>query len=75
MGYRVSKSNNTNTIELSVKEQRADGSWRLCGNKRLRCALMGDESHYPVKILPKPRKRFISTNQTISNFNVFYFSY
>jgi hypothetical protein len=26
MGYRVSKSNNTNTIELSVKEQRADGS-------------------------------------------------
>jgi hypothetical protein len=47
MGYRGSKLNTT----LFLKEQRADGS--CCISMQLRCALMGLETGYQVKILSK----------------------
>jgi hypothetical protein len=54
MGYRGSKSEflNPQPIEISVKEQRVDGSY--FGYKpKLRCTLMGGESYYQVNNLSK----------------------
>jgi hypothetical protein len=51
MEYRGSKSDN-----LSVKEQRVDGS--LCSSiKYIRCTLMGIERNYQVNILSKQLKK------------------
>jgi len=55
--------------KYSVKEQRADGSWFLNINKNLRCALMGFERNYPLRILAKqlnnrPRNFSISNSLT-----------
>ena len=66
MEYRGSKSEkiqNPQPIELSVKEQRVDGSWllnKLAVPKKirsLRCTLMGLETGYQVKI---PAKQLIN---------------
>jgi hypothetical protein len=50
MGYRGSKSV---LLINTVKEQRADGNWCIIPTKKmhLRCALMGFERNYQVKIL------------------------
>jgi LAGLIDADG endonuclease len=56
MGYRGSKSEflNPQPIEISVKEQRVDGSCFINTNLvKLRCTLMGCENSYPFKILSK----------------------
>jgi hypothetical protein len=64
MGYRGSKSVFFNT----VKEQRVDGSWLLIKaipNRSLRCALMGFERNYQIKI---PSKRLLNrTHSTLIN--------
>jgi len=59
MGYRGSKSDIFNN--LSVKEQRVDGSWLTSNNKKvsLRCTLMGGESRYQVKILSNQINKII----------------
>jgi len=52
MGYRGSKLNTT----LFEKEQRADGScciFTFFSSMQLRCALMGFERNYQIKILSK----------------------
>jgi len=78
MGYRGSKSEflNLNTKEISVKEQRVDGSWGLIKSnsatisnvKSLRCTLTGFERNYPVKIPSKQLKRlFFSTVSKVNN--------
>jgi hypothetical protein len=75
MGYRGSKSEITelSTVKIiSVKEQRVDGSWFLAQQARnLRCALMGGESRYQVKILSKQLnfKRNFSILVQISKLN------
>jgi hypothetical protein len=54
MGYRGSKSVflNPQPKEISVKEQRVDGS--CFGHKpKLRCTLTGFERNYQIKILSK----------------------
>jgi len=56
MGYRGSKSEflNPQPFEISVKEQRVDGSCFINTNLvKLRCTLMGCENSYPFKILSK----------------------
>ena len=58
--------------KYSVKEQRADGSWFLNINKNLRCALMGFERNYPIRIPSKQlNNRFFSTlnNLPVSKLN------
>jgi hypothetical protein len=53
MGYRGSKSefHNPQPNEISVKEQRVDGSYCILYQfMHLRCTLMGFERNYPVKI-------------------------
>jgi len=78
MGYRGSKSEflNLKTKEISVKEQRVDGSWGLIKSnsatisnvKSLRCTLTGFERNYPVKIPSKQLKRlFFSTVSKVNN--------
>jgi hypothetical protein len=64
MEYRGSKSEkiqNPQPIELSVKEQREDGSWLLSKLavpiRSLRYSLMGLETGYQVKI---PAKQLIN---------------
>ena len=57
MGYRGSKSvflsnANPQSKEISVKEQRVDGSY-LESISRLRCTLTDGESHYHIKIPSK----------------------
>ena len=56
MGDRGSKSEflNLQPKEISVKEQRVDGSY-FGFNPKLRCTLMGFERNYPFKI---PSKQF-----------------
>jgi hypothetical protein len=49
MGYRGSKSSLENKF---VKEQRADGNW-YPSKRYLRCALMGLEISYQIRILSK----------------------
>nr|YP_010146936.1 hypothetical protein K4014_mgp31 [Cyclocybe aegerita]QQP21445.1 hypothetical protein [Cyclocybe aegerita] len=60
MGYRGSKSefHNPQPIEISVKEQRVDGS---CFGllPRLRCTLTGGESRYHIKIPSKQLKPWL----------------
>ena len=54
MGYRGSKSEikRPQVYELSVKEQRVDGSWFLAKKARsLRYTLMGFERSYQVRFL------------------------
>ena len=56
MGYRGSKSVflNPQPKEISVKEQRVDGSYfGSVSIPRLRCTLTGGESHYHIKIPSK----------------------
>ena len=62
MGYRGSKSEFQipQPNEISVKEQRVDGSY-LGFNPKLRCTLMGCESSYQVNILSKTFKSYFST--------------
>ena len=70
MGYRGSKSEfNKKPIQNKklnpVKEQRADGSWCINSNFKLmhlRCALMGFERNYQIRIL---------TKQLINRFRIF----
>ena len=75
MGYRGSKSEfNFNKMLIqnkslySVKEQRADGSWWI-KPIHLRCALMGFERNYQVRILAKQlinKSRLFSTVSTVT---------
>jgi len=71
MGYRGSKLNNT----LFEKEQRADGSYCIFSffrSMQLRCALMGFERNYQIKILSKQlnkNKRNFSTLVQNTKFN------
>ena len=69
MGYRGSKSEflNPQPNEISVKEQRVDGSY--FGYKpRLRCTLTGGESRYHIKILSKQlNQRTFSTLRNVLN--------
>jgi hypothetical protein len=69
IGYRGSKSNTS----LFVKEQRADGSCCNLNNYlQLRCALMGFERNYQIKILSKQlilNKRNFSTLVQNNNLN------
>jgi hypothetical protein len=71
MGYRGSKSefHNPQPIEISVKEQRVDGSY--FGSKkipRLRCTLTGGESRYHIKIPSKQlNQRTFSTFKNVLN--------
>nr|YP_009517167.1 LAGLIDADG homing endonuclease [Blastosporella zonata]YP_009517206.1 LAGLIDADG homing endonuclease [Blastosporella zonata]AYE93090.1 LAGLIDADG homing endonuclease [Blastosporella zonata]AYE93091.1 LAGLIDADG homing endonuclease [Blastosporella zonata] len=60
MGYRGSKSefHNPQPIEISVKEQRVDGSY-FGFYPRLRCTLTGGESRYHIKILSKQIKTWL----------------
>ena len=74
MGYRGSKSefHNPQPIEISVKEQRVDGSYfGSVLNPRLRCTLTGGESRYHIKILSKQLKpdyaRTFSTLRNVLN--------
>jgi hypothetical protein len=57
MGNRGSKSGNIYASQkqnLSVKEQRVDGSWCFINlKKHLRYTLMGFERNYQIKILSK----------------------
>jgi hypothetical protein len=58
MGYRGSKSEFLHPlpIEISVKEQRVDGSCSIKSKSKLmllRCTLTGGESCYPIKIPSK----------------------
>jgi hypothetical protein len=48
MEYRGSKSVTMLANNVTVKEQRVDGSWH---NSCLRCTLMGFERNYQIKIL------------------------
>ena len=73
IGYRGSKSENKfkkkpiqNKIYNSVKEQRADGSWFLNINKNLRCALMGFERNYQLRI---PAKQLLNRPMNFSTIN------
>ena len=73
MGYRGSKSEflNPQPNEITVKEQRVDGSY--FGSEsipRLRCTLMGGESYYQVKNLSK---RFNNKQFSTLTFNYIYF--
>jgi hypothetical protein len=54
MGYRGSKSefHNPQPFEISVKEQRVDGSY-FGSIPILRCTLTGGESRYHIKIPSK----------------------
>jgi hypothetical protein len=59
MGYRGSKSEFLHPlpIEISVKEQRVDGSYfGTVSIPRLRCTLTGNESRYHIKIHSKQLK-------------------
>ena len=57
MGYRGSKS-----VNMIVKEQRADGSWFLAKKARsLRCALTGCENSYQIKYPSKQLTKIFST--------------
>lgn len=74
MGYRGSKSefHNPQPIEISVKEQRVDGSYfGSVLNPKLRCTLTGGESRYHIKILSKQLKpdyaRTFSTLRNVLN--------
>jgi hypothetical protein len=64
MGDRGSKSEflNLQPKEISVKEQRVDGSY-FGLNPKLRCTLTGFERNYPIKI---PSKQF--NNKSFSTF-------
>jgi hypothetical protein len=77
MDYRGSKSEIIQTpqpIELSVKEQRVDGSY-FGKYPKLRCTLVGFERNYRIKILSKQFiNRKFSTLNTLSNLNPFYVS-
>jgi hypothetical protein len=69
MGNRGSKSEflNLQPKEISVKEQRVDGSY-FGLNPKLRCTLMGFERSYPIKILSKQlNKLFFSTLRNSDN--------
>jgi len=69
MGYRGSKSEikNPQLNEISVKEQRVDGSY-FRSNLKLRCTLMGFERNYQIKILSKQlNKRYYSSLSKTSN--------
>ncbi len=76
MGYRGSKLNNT----LFEKEQRADGSYCIFSffrSMQLRCALMGFERNYQIKILSKQlnkNKRNFSTLVQNTKFNPWFIS-
>src|ERR1700748_3701704 len=66
MGYRGSKSEiqRPQPKEISVKEQRVDGSWFLAKKARsLRYTLMGLERGYPVRFL---------SNQMVEKKNLFF---
>jgi hypothetical protein len=68
MGYRGSKSEiiTPQPNNISVKEQRVDGSWLLAYKAiSLRCTLTGFERHYPVKI---PSKQL--NNRSFSTLNL-----
>ena len=66
MSYRGSKSEilHPQPIEISVKEQRVDGSY-FGLSPRLRCTLMGGQSRYQVNI---PSKQL--NNRTFSTLNI-----
>jgi hypothetical protein len=73
IGYRGSKSEYKfknkpiqNKNYNSVKEQRADGSWFLSINKNLRCALMGFERNYQLRI---PAKQLLNRPMNFSTSN------
>jgi hypothetical protein len=71
MGYRGSKSefHNPQPIEMSVKEQRVDGSYFGTKNiPKLRCTLTGGESRYHIKIPSKQlNQRTFSTFKNVLN--------
>jgi hypothetical protein len=63
MGYRGSKSEIKNYSELSVKEQRVDGSWFLAKKARsLRYTLMGFERSYQVRFLSNQINKLFFSN-------------
>ena len=70
MGYRGSKSGikNPQPIEISVKEQRVDGSYCINSScMQLRCTLMDGASCYPFKIPSKQlNNRSFSTLNSIT---------
>jgi len=70
MEYRGSKSEikSPQPKEISVNEQRVDGSYFGLNKSKLRCILMGCESSYQVKIPSKQlyRRSYYSTLVTIA---------
>ena len=70
MGYRGSKSEliHPQPKEISVKEQRVDGSYCIKSTfMQLRCTLTGGESCYPIKIPSKQlNNRSFSTLNSIT---------
>jgi len=82
MGYRGSKSEiqNPQPNEISVKEQRVDGSWflnKLAVPKKfsnLRCTLMGFERNYLVKIPSKQLNRLFFSTVKNPKLNPFFVS-
>lgn len=77
MGYRGSKSEFLipQPKEISVKEQRVDGSWDFNNYllKSLRCTLMDCENSYPVKIPSKQLfVKSFSTTQKLQKLNLWF---
>lgn len=70
MGYRGSKSvfQSPQPKEISVNEQRVDGSYFGLRKSKLRCILMGCESSYQIKIPSKQlySRSYYSTLVTIA---------